>query len=119
MVWRPEGSHTSSNAGVVKNTGNGVNGDDFERFFFAECGKNARHAARQHRLSRPRRSNQQNVVPAGSGDLQGAFRPRLPDDIRKIRRVRSCSDAYHIRAGSRKRSFAQLLHQLTQTLRRG
>jgi hypothetical protein len=84
VVRRSERTYASADAGMIQNTGNGMDGDDLERFFLAECGKNARHAAREHRLSRAWRANQQDVVPPSGSDLQRALRSRLSDDVGEI-----------------------------------
>ncbi len=57
---------------------------DDERFVWIERRQNSREPAREHRLARPRRTDQQQMMRAGRRDLECAARHRLAAHIRQI-----------------------------------
>lgn len=57
---------------------------DFERFFFAQRRQQARKAGGEHRLARAGRTDHQQTVPAGSGNLERPFGMHLAFDFGHI-----------------------------------
>jgi hypothetical protein len=71
-----------------KFTGQRLNHRNLERFARIERRQQCGQALRQHRLSRTGRSDHEQVVAAGRGDFERAFRSLLSFDIAQVRRVR-------------------------------
>ena len=61
---------------------------DVERLVERQRRQDARHASRHHRLAGARRSDEQQVVTAGRGDLERAPREQLAADVGEIRAER-------------------------------
>ncbi len=59
----------------------------FEGFFEFERRKNRRHALGEHRFARARRTDEQDVMTAGSSYFDGALRMRLAAHFAKVIRV--------------------------------
>jgi hypothetical protein len=57
---------------------------DLERLLAFEIGQDANQPRGQHRLAGARRSDEQKVMPAGGGHLQGQAGDRLAVDIGQI-----------------------------------
>ena len=66
-------------------SGDGVDHRSLEQLAGRERRQQARQPARQHRLARARRSDEQQVVAAGRGDLERAFGALLTLDVAQVR----------------------------------
>src|SRR5690348_8663738 len=98
--------------------GDGMHGDDLERLALVQRRQEAGHAAREHRLPRPRRPDENHPVITRGGDLQSALGGILADDLAKIRCI--SRDAVVVRRRRRRNepALAELPHELTQRARR-
>ena len=61
-----------------------MNSRAFDCFILRHGRQDAREALRQHRFSRPRRPNKEDIVSAGGRNFQRAFSMLLPPDLGKI-----------------------------------
>ncbi len=61
-----------------------VDGGTLEGFVQSQIGQDAWHSPGQHGLARAGRSDQQEVVSAGSGDFESALRRLLPTDLGQV-----------------------------------
>mgnify|MGYP007016531951 CR=1 FL=1 len=61
---------------------------------------------REHALARARRPDQQQIMPAGRGDLERALRERLALDLGQVGNGRPRRLAVRVRAGFFKRGFS-------------
>ncbi len=78
------GGTESSAVAAVQDSRDGVDSRDFERLGVAERRQDAGEAAGQHRLARPRRPHEEQVVRADRGDLERAARALLSAQVREI-----------------------------------
>ena len=62
---------------------------DLQRLFKAHIRQNGGNAAREQRLTRARRPNEQHIVPARGGNFQRAFGSLLALDVHEIRARRA------------------------------
>ena len=69
--------------------GDGVDPRDLERRVGAERRQDPGQPPREHRLARARRPGEQQVVPAGGGDLERAPRPLLAAHVGEVRHARA------------------------------
>ena len=88
MLWRAKRPLHARPFSWCEQTGDGLNGDDVQRFVFGERGEDRRHATRQHRLAAPRWSHQEQSMAAGSRNFGGALGVFLARDVAKINGVR-------------------------------
>ena len=79
------GGTESSAVAVCRSSRDGVDSRDFERLGVAERRQDAGEPAGQHRLARPRRPHEEEVVRADRSDLERAARALLPAQVREIR----------------------------------
>ena len=57
------------------------------RLFEAHLGHYRRYALREHAFTGAGRAYEQNIVPAGDGDLYRLFRRLLPFDVGKVEQI--------------------------------
>ena len=99
VVRHPErpGRHQAA----LQHAGHRVQARHLERLLAGHRGQDRREPAREHRLARAGRPDQQHVVAARRGDLQRAPRDRLPTDLRRGRhRSRSAAASAPAAAGA-------------------
>jgi hypothetical protein len=84
MMRRPEGPRRDQRAICRKQPENTVDLCDFERFFKRQRRQDRRKPLGEHALARPRRADQENIMPSRGRDLEGALGLLLPLDLRKI-----------------------------------
>ena len=87
VMRRAKRAFTDKPGAAWQQAGHRVHGGDFERFVERERRKNPRHPSRHHRLAGTRRSNQQQVMPARTGNLDGPSRQELTVDVGKVQRM--------------------------------
>ena len=87
VVRRPEGTLDHEGQVLRQEAAHGVDVCGLERLVVGHLGQDAREAFREHALAGAGRADQQDVVAAGRGDLQGAARLPLPDDFGEVRGV--------------------------------
>src|SRR5205807_780697 len=83
VVWRAKGS-IAAKARTSQETSEAVNSGHLERFLVRERREDRRQSPREHGLSRAWRTDEQQVVRAGSRDLQRAPRRGLAANVRDI-----------------------------------
>ena len=91
---------------------------DLERFALRERGENRRQPAREHRLPRSGRTDQEHVVPARGRDLERALGGRLADDIGEVRFVAVRRGRWRGPWRRRELPRAKLLDQIPKRARR-
>src|SRR3569623_1784407 len=64
-------------------------GSRFQRFFFSERRQDGGEAARQHGLAGAGRTDEKQIVTAGGGDLERAYRVRLAAHVAEVERIRT------------------------------
>ena len=84
MVWRAEGTRPHQSAGRIEDSGHAVNLGGFQGLVKCQRRKDGGHAFGKHGLARARRTNHQQVVPTGGGDLDGPFGRLLPPHIAEV-----------------------------------
>ena len=84
MVRVLEGRPTQQPRACVERPGDRVDSGDFERLILLEVGEQAGQACSEHRLAGARRSEQEQVVTAGGGDLQRPASRGLPDHVGEV-----------------------------------
>src|SRR5689334_11928187 len=111
-------SHAVADSILVQQSGDGMNRDYFERLVLAQRGENRRDAAREHRLARAGRADQQDIVTSGGGYFERALCSLLTDDFRKIgNRLRGTLDVSFVPC-CRKTTVLEPARQLAKRARR-
>ena len=105
-------------AGAIQNASDGMNSRDLERRIAAERRQDAWEPPRKHRLARPGRTCQQEVVAAGGGQFKRAAGTLLSAYIGQIRRSHAKSIAVRRDIRWRPTSAAEICHGLGQVAER-
>ena len=101
MVRTAEGPPENHGLVLLQLARNGVNLGDLQRLRKGQIRQNGRNPLGQHGLSRPRRSDQKQVVAARRGHLKGALGVPLALDLRKVQPAlcRLAKERVHIHPG--------------------
>jgi hypothetical protein len=83
-----KGPHGAERLARLKHPGNAVDLGGFERLLERHGRKNGGQAPGEHGLARTGRADQEDVVPAGRGDLQSPLGGRLAADLTEVHRIR-------------------------------
>jgi hypothetical protein len=84
VVWAPEGPLREKAPVGPQQAGDAVHLRGLQSFLEGGFRKDRGEPAREHRLARPGRPDQQHVVPAAGGDLERPLRVLLPPDILQV-----------------------------------
>jgi hypothetical protein len=96
-MWRAEWRAADQSRPGGQTAGDGVDGADFDRLVISERRQDPREALGEHRLPRPGRADQEDVVPARGRDLERALRGELSTDVGEV----ELGIRRHVRAGGR------------------
>src|SRR5262245_38395725 len=87
-MWSAERRRGDERSPVRQQPRDRVDPRHLERFFSRQRGQDSRQAAGKHRLARPGRPRQQQVVPTGSGKLERTTCPLLAANVGQVRNPR-------------------------------
>ena len=120
VVRRPKWSRDGDGGVRREQPRDGVNRDDFERFFFCESRQDRGQAAREHRLPRTGRTDHEQRVGAGRRDLERALGDVLADDVGKVHDVHpGLARGGLRRTGAVESTEMQLQNDVVERRRRG
>src|SRR6266550_6054158 len=108
---RPRGEHRMARVGEARDAVDRACG---ERLRIVERRKDRLEGAREHRLARPRRADEEEVMPARRGDLKSALGRFLSRDVREVDRMSRRGRARRHRRRGGPRATLEMVHDLTE-----
>jgi len=84
VMRRAKRARADEAAGIFERARNGMNARGFDGFFERHRGKNRGNALGEHSFASAGRADEENVVPAGTSDFQGAFRGLLAVNLAEV-----------------------------------
>ena len=113
MVGRAEGPPGQQGVSRVRQPRHGPDAGGLQRLGAAQLRQNGGQTLCQHGLSCAGRADEQNIMPAGSGDLQRPLHVFLPHDVPHIRQIAGLRLRRPHRSGGKGRFVFQVGYQRT------